>query len=513
MMKKTLCMLLALILLLSCFAGCAAKPAEEETPAKENNSAAENQENTENNNTNEPAQDETPVDSLRAYEGTTITVAQNQGEYIWDKLYAIGDKFEELTGIKVEWQDIPSSDWDTWYAAQFAAGTEPDILFSMKDKSSYFDQGKLMDLTDYYEKENPFNGRIWKDCFTDGGLDDCYSADGTRLISTAITFATVNLYYNKDIMNTLGLGDKAPETYSEMFRMMDVAKEDGTYIPMSVMNSMGWNLTWIEDDILDALFHDTDILQKLDIIVPNGWLDESEILLGLKTGVLQYDDPRFIEYFKIMKNFTQYWNQDFNSASWEYESLFNEGKVLFNFNGGWYPGQVIERDIDVNYGTAQKPYVDSDFDQYGLTSRILYTAPAGEANFPVTKKCEDEGRGGAAVLFLQFMTDYQTGAQMYVDAVMLGTCVKDVVLPAEMAEMQNVEYGDAKAIHYQNAFKFNAEVSNLYWADYTAYLDPSSTQSAEDFVEQLKNELLPFLDEAIEDYTTYDVLSYVGQVS
>ena len=52
----------------------------------------------------------------------------------------------------------------------------------------------------------------------------------------------------------------------------------------------------------------------------------------------------------------------------------------------------------------------------------------------------------------------------------------------------------------------------MYWTAYSAYLDPASTQSAEDFIAQLKEELLPFLDEAIEDYTTYDVLSYVDQV-
>lgn len=507
MMKKTLCLLLVLLLIVGCFAGCAGKEtteektaAEAETPATETDTPAAETEN------------DVTADPLRAYEGTTITIAQNQGEYIWEKLYAIGDAFEELTGITVEWMDISSSDWNTWYTAQFAAGTEPDILFNMDDEGDYFDQGKLMDLTSYYSQENPFNGRIWSDCFTDGGLDGCYSSDGVSLIGTAITFASVNMYYNKDAMAALGLGDTPPTTYSEMFEMMDVAQEDGTYIPMSVMNSMGWNLTWIEDDIMDALFHDTDILEKLDIIVPNGSLDDSEILLGLKTGVLQYDDPRYIEYFNIMKNFSKYWNEDFNAASWEYESLFNEGKVLFNFNGGWYPGQVVENSIDINYGTAQKPYVDSDFSEYGLDSRILYTAGAGDAGFHITKKCEDEGRGEAAVLFLQFLTDYQTGAKMYVDAVMLTTCVKDVEMPEEMAAMADIETGDAKPGYYHKAFKFNAEVSNLYWNAYSTYLDPATNQSAEDFVEQLKNDLLPYLDEAIEEYTTYDVLSYVDQV-
>ena len=44
-----------------------------------------------------------------------------------------------------------------------------------------------------------------------------------------------------------------------------------------------------------------------------------------------------------------------------------------------------------------------------------------------------------------------------------------------------------------------------------AYLDPSSTQTAAELIAELKEEVLPLLDEAIED-STVDVMSYVDQV-
>ncbi|MBE5791225.1 MAG: carbohydrate ABC transporter substrate-binding protein [Clostridiales bacterium] len=445
-------------------------------------------------------------------EDVTITVAHNQGEYIYGKFHEMSDKFTEMTGVKVEWLEIPSSDWDTWVVAQFAAQTEPDVLWSVPQHRDYFDQGKLVDLTPYYDEPNSLNGKIWKDCFTEGGLDNCMSNDGTRYISTAMTYATVNLYYNKTIMEELDLGTEPPKTYSEMMEMLKVAKEDGRYIPMSVMNSMGWNLTWIEDDFMDALFADTDVVAKLDIIVPNGWLDESEILLGLSTGVISYDNPRFVEYFNLMKDFTQYWNADFNAASWEYEGLFNDNKVLMTFNGGWYPGQVVQNGYQVNYGAANKPYVDADYSEYGVTAPFAYAPNSGEPALFVSKKCEDEGRLEAALKFLHFMTDSNSGAQMYVDAVMLGTCIDGVVLPEEMIALQDAVYGEYKPSKLINAFKFNAEVGSLYWSMYTEYLDPSSDKTAEAFIEELKEELLPYLEEAIEEYTTYDVLSYADQV-
>ncbi len=501
MKKKLISMLLCAAMAVSVLAGCGTK---EEAPAED--AAVEEEAPAEESDVEETA------DPLRADEGQTITVAHQQGEYIYEKFYEIGDKFEEMTGITVEWVEIASADWDTWCQAQLAAGTEPDVFWMLTGAKDYFDQGKLADLTAYYEEENVFNGKVWKDCFSEGGLENTLSADGTKNICTAMTYATVNLYYNKDIMEELGLGTEPPTTFSEMFEMMEVCKQDGTYIPMSVMNSVGWNLTWIEKNYLDAMFEGTGVVEALDIIVPNGYLDDSEVLLGLKTGKLSYDDPRFEEYFTLMKDFTQYWNEDYNTIGWEFEALFNESKVLFTFNGGWYPSQVDQNGYTVNYGTAQVPSVDAEYAEYGVEEPLKWAEPTGEAALYVSQKCADEGKLDAAVKFLQFMTDAGTGAQMYIDAVKLGTCIEGVVLPEEMAALNDVEYGTHREANLQKAFKFTTEMNDKYWGMYTEYLDASSTKTAAEFIEDLKAEILPNLDEAIEEYTTYDVLSYVDQV-
>lgn len=505
MKKKLISMLLCVSMVAGVFAGCGSKEEAADTSADQ---AVED-------TTDDAVVEEETADPLMEDEGKTITVAHQQGEYIYEKFYEMGDKFKELTGITVEWVEIASADWDTWLQAQFAAGTEPDVIWGFTDPTTgkdYFDQGKIVDLTEYYDQENVFNGTTWKDCFSEGGLDNTLSTDGNSNICTAMTYATVNLYYNKDIMEELGLGTEPPTTFTEMFEMMEVCLQDGNYIPMSVMNSMGWNLTWIEKNYLDAMFEGTGVIEALDIIVPNGYLDDSEILLGLKTGKISYDDPRFEEYFTLMKEFTKYWNEDYNTIGWEFEALFNENKVLFTFNGGWYPSQVDQNGYDVNYGTAQVPSVDDEYCEYGVAEALKWAEPTGEAALYISQKCADEGNLSAAVKFLQFMTDANTGAQMYIDAVKLGTCIEGVVLPEEMAALNDVEYGDHKESCLQKSFKFTSEISDKYWGMYTEYLDAASTESAADFIEDLKAELLPSLDEAIEEYTTYDVLSYVDQV-
>lgn len=501
MLKKLLCILLCVVMIASLFAGC---DTTGNTDPSGSTAGSGNNDATGGDNT----------DPLRAYEGTTLTFAHCQGEYIWEKFYDIGEAFEEKTGIKIEWVEVASADWETWVTAQFSAGEEPDIVWMNNSgiTKSYYDQGKVINLNEYIDQPNAFNGITWRDCFTPGALQNCYSEDGKDLITLGITYATVNLYANLDVMEELGLGTEVPGTWSEMVDMMKVAKDNGKYIPMSVMNSMGWNLTWIEPDFMDALFADTDVVEKLDIITENGTLDTPELLLGLHTGVIDYEDPRFVEYFKIMKEMTQYYNEDYNTCSWEFESLFNEGKVLFTFNGGWYPGQVVQNEIDINYAAAQKPVIDSDFTKYGLSGAITYAQSAGEPMFMVTQKCADEGKEGAAILWMQFLTDYQSGAKMFVDAVMLESCIANIEYPEEMAALADKQYGDAKNTNIQGAFKFCDEANGDYWPLYTEYLDQASTMSAEDFCKLLKEELMPYLEDAIEDYTAADVLSYVDQV-
>ena len=151
-------------------------------------------------------------------------------------------------------------------------------------------------------------------------------------------------------------------------------------------------------------------------------------------------------------------------------------------------------------------------DSEQLDRADTYAPNSGEPALYISKKCEDEGRLEAALKFLHFMTDANSGAQIYVDAVMLGTCIDGVVLPEEMIALQDVVYGDYRPSKLINCFKFNAEVGNLYWGMYTKYLDPSSDMTSEEFIGELKAELLPYLEEAIEEYTTYDVLSYADQV-
>lgn len=449
---------------------------------------------------------------LRAYEGTTLTFVHDQGEYSYEYFYRWMDEFEKLTGITVEVSEVNNADWSTWYEAQFSAGTEPDILFS-SIPNTYFDQGKLADLTAYYDGYNVFAGIPWLDCFIDGAdtLKNCLSTDKEHYIATAFQTTSTYLYYNKDIMAELGYTEP-PTNVTEMLEMMKACKEKTDYIPMSAMNSIDWNIGWMLNEFAHRLFSDSEEIKKLDVIVEDGILSEEEALLGWKTGILNASNPRTVEIFRLVKDISQYLNEDFNAVSWEFENYFNEGNVLFNINGGWYPGQAVSYGADVNYGTVDWPYIDKEYSEYGTDGPVAFKADAGTPNLFVSKRCEDEGRLDAAVMFLQFMTSAEHGAQMYTDDILVGTVIKGVEYPEVISGLGDIVYGDAQKTDAKEIPEPSEEAYDIMRDELVEFLDPSSTLTAEQFCAELVDLIEPTIDEAIEDNTVFDIMSYVDQV-
>ena len=362
-------------------------------------------------------------------EANKITVSHCQGEWCWPILEEVAAAFQEETGIEVEFLYVAAESYDQWREAQLAAGSEPDIMWGMKDAGTYYNSGKILALTDYYNSESPFSGQLWKDDYLNGVLDNCYDDNGEELIMNVISRAQANLYYNKDIFAELNL--EVPQTWTELMEVSQVIKDAG-YIPFSIMNSSAWNLDMMENPVLEDCYANSGKAEKLDVITENGILDENEILLGLKTDVLNFDDPEFTAYFKLVKELVPYYNVGFNAASWEFESLFNEGKSAMTINGSWYVNQHMVNDVQVNYGVAPIPYVDAAIFESARNEAVKYMVTPPDGEVVVTQKAADEGRADAAVKFLQFLSDADGGGKTWVEKTMFLPVIKDVELPEVM---------------------------------------------------------------------------------
>ena len=246
----------------------------------------------------------------------------------------------------------------------------------------------------------------------------------------------------------------------------------------------------------------------LNVINENGIVDENEILLGMKAGVMNFTDPEYVTYFKLVKDLVPYYNVGFNSASWEFESLFNEGQAAMTLNGSWYPNQHMINGDSVNYGVAMIPYVDDAIYSGSRNERVKYMVSPPEGDIVVTQKAADEGRADAAVGFLQFVSNAKGGGKTWVDKTMFLPVIKDVEMPEVMKRLKILSVNADDIFREQNA-AYGCRGTYCIQGNLLKYLE--NDQTAEEFAAQVQELYSQYLDDVIA-MNSVDINSYIDKI-
>lgn len=104
-------------------------------------------------------------------------------------------KFESShPNIHIEPIHVPDENYDTKLSTLVASGTEPDIAYCSEQPTfDYAAQGKLLDLTPYFEKDTTIK--------PSDRLDQGKYYIGDKLIGMNTAMESIMLFYNKDIFN------------------------------------------------------------------------------------------------------------------------------------------------------------------------------------------------------------------------------------------------------------------------------------------------------------------------
>lgn len=494
MVRKSFCLVLAVLILLS-FAAC----------KTQGNIASQMSQNTSGSTL---TSSETTVP---APQPQTITLAHCQGEWAQPILNELVNAYKQKSGNTVELNYVPAGNLTDWSKTQFAGNTAPDLIWNASQPATdYFKNKWIIDLASYYNGVSPYTEKTWKDSFREGILDGVVDANqGNAMLGMPMGVVTVNLFYNKDIFSELGLPDQAPQSWSQVLEYAKKAKESGKdIVPYSVQNSIAWNLNWQEYFMMESLWY--DVVPKLDIITPNGKLDVSEQALGVKTGVIDPGDQRMVDYFKFMKEFAQYFNKGFNTASWEYEKLFNEGKAAMNLNGSWFPNQCLSNGIKVNYGIGPMPFVDSSISKSAENRLRKYSLGMGGNDIVVTQKSMDEKRTDAAVDFLRYLSDPASGAKLIAEKFMFIPVVNDVEVPEVMKGITDYIGTDKQAVAWA-VNNFTPEENDKYKVMLAAMLTDKTTP--EEMAKKFKALAVSACEKAIKDHPEWKVDDFTSKVS
>jgi len=466
------------LVLTACGGGGGAAP-EEETPAETPGAS--------NEAPKEEAAEEKP-----AVEPQELTMVHIQGESSWPAYEKLVKAFEEKTGHKVKLQYVPAGEFEKFIEAQFIAGSEPELVYyNGGDRATWHKNGWILDLYPYLNETNPYTGKVWKESYLPGTIEsasDKTDPNAPKLYGIPAQIVTVNLYYNKKIFEEIGV-TQPPATISEMVDVAKKASEKG-YVGFSLQNSLDWNLSWLASDLWMTLLRPR--LAEFDVLNKNGEVEMNEWVLAVKKGLIDQNSPELKEYLKTLKALSPYFNEGFNTASWEFEGLFNDGKSAMALNGSWYPNQHLQGGYTVDYGIAPIPYLDTAFSPLGENERKKYKIGAAP-ELSITGKAEKDGKLEAAMQFLQFFSDPNQGAKLLTEELLTIPPVAGVPVPELLKPVMD-GFGDETGF-VANFNNFEPEQKDLWFKAQQQFLE--GKLSEEQFLEGFGKDLQKYADNAM----------------
>ena len=226
MQKKSLASLLCMSLILGLLSGCAGQAAAPAAaPAADNTETAQEA----------PAADEAAPET--SSEDVTITFMASQ-DWIQDAEMELGEKFTEQTGIKVDYQIVPSDQYESLLMTKINAGECTDIFGGQSSKFSIVTQ------FDVEKNAVDLSGESWAGNVYPAAADEL--SVGGKLYGQPIqdVSACWAVAYNIALFDELGLS--IPKSYAEFCDVCEKIKASGV-TPIYESVSDGWHhVCWTE---------------------------------------------------------------------------------------------------------------------------------------------------------------------------------------------------------------------------------------------------------------------------
>ncbi|OMF23880.1 hypothetical protein BK133_23625 [Paenibacillus sp. FSL H8-0548] len=206
-MKKTIWSMISLVLIIALIAGCGSNSGNSDNPSATNGGAASGKSD------------------------VTLTYIASQG-WIKDAEMELAKKFEAETGIKIDYQIVPSDQYFNVLKTRLNSGEGPDIFGGQSGKSeiqlNYNVEKNAVDLSDqeWVQREDPLsieqlslNGKVYALTIWD-------------------TYSSFVITYNKKMFADLGIS--VPKTYEEFKTISQKIKDSGV-TPIYEPIADGWH--------------------------------------------------------------------------------------------------------------------------------------------------------------------------------------------------------------------------------------------------------------------------------
>lgn len=314
MNKKTLAILLALMMVLSVVSACGGTP-EATAPEPAADAPAADAPAADAPAADAPAADEPAADDAPAADAPAEAVELTMGSWRTDDVAQMNALLEEYSrvvpNVTIKFQPTNPPDYNATLRLQLEGGTGPDLMYARSYATGIelFESGYFADCTDIPGlKEN----------FTETALGPWQTADGK---SFAVPFAAVShgVYYNKDIFAQEGLS--IPTTWTEFLAVCEALKAKG--------------ITPLANGVAD----EWDILETFFLGMLPNYIGGATERVKYETGEKKMNDQAFVDAFTDIAQVSPYLPSGFEAVTYnDSQIMFNSGQAAMFIDGSWTIG-------------------------------------------------------------------------------------------------------------------------------------------------------------------------------
>lgn len=335
---------------------------------------------------------------------TLVFVAGPQGNVLWEQLIP---QWEEKTGNKIEFINVPREEFDAFLKSRIAAESQIDlIMYDPQFHLDYYKRGIPADITNAFS--DPKYPNIREERFKQGALD--FKRMAGKVYYIPINLMMTVYYYNKDIYEKYGI--EVPKTIEDEEQI--ATKLAGTdIIPMAYAGKEIW-------------WNPMQYYRLLPMLTAGNSTEFAEATIR---GDINWTSPFYVRGLEIMK-----WEMDKGiftkeSLGLDYNTLttlFLQGKVATIYQGSWFYSEQLRPSLteDFHLGVAPIP---------SLSPGIGQPCGCADVNVSVYSKTENLDD---ALDFINFVVSKESAelASKYFFSAIEGVLPSDPVL-AEIVKM------------------------------------------------------------------------------
>lgn len=376
----------------------------------------------------------------------TITIMASQ-DWVYDAEMELGKKFEEETGIAVDYQIVPSDQYYNLLMTKLNSGEGPDIFAGQSGSFDLVSQYKIeenaVDLSD----------QPWVEALRDFEKEQV-SVDG-KVYGATYYDTTTDYYmvYNKKIFKENGL--EVPKSFSEFEEVCKTLNENGV-IPVYEPASDGWHhVLWF-----------CEIGGKFEELVP-------DIVDKLNNNEIKFADvPEFEEALAQIKGLADkgYFGDNYLSDEYvNFAKSLGSGEYAMTLVKAGAIAEIVE--------ASEGKYADEDFSFFlipTLDNDVLNEHPCGPSRFIYSgsKNIEE------AKKYLEYITT-KDSVQSMID---------------NESRVENLPYEVGQTPKYSeetNKFLESFDKKGVVFQDTIKYLNPQWMELGQDMVAMFIDDMTP----------------------